>query len=99
MKYIWEEEDIKCGRFVYRKGGNYSTAYKIGFASWVKNGKKKGEGHYVLIAITDGMVTMPVTKKEMVKSFNETNKAPLPFEKLNEFITHLRCQGEGSYDQ
>ncbi len=66
MKYIWQEEDVKCGRYICRESypedcedvsGLCSVTYKLGFISG-------SSSCMCLISISDGMVVQ----------FSETEK-------------------------
>ncbi len=89
MKYVWEEEDLKAGRWFYRT--NSSTAHKLGFTN---ESKKRSEGKkWVYVSITDGMTSNAKTNDEMLKILNEKYR-PLPQHKLIEFIEELRFINE-----
>lgn len=85
MKYIWEEKDIKYGRFIYLlRGLNemsendfYSDRiYQIGYIN-ESSTKDDERGGVCLISISDGMVMESFSKKDMTKELNESNAVPL----------------------
>jgi len=95
MKYIWEEKDVICGRFVCRgetasesrrkkdMGWHEKWTYKIGFHA----GRKTS----CLIAMTDGMVMMrDRTPLEIAEYLTENNMIPAPHSWMIELITDLR---------
>ena len=91
IKYIWEEEDIIAGRWIKRQGVDFSTAYKIGYAfpKPLTDRDYEETRRYVLIAITDGMVTSPQTKKEMAELLTKDNRIPLEYLELIGMIAEL----------
>jgi hypothetical protein len=100
MKFIWEAEDIKPGRYYYRNDKGHgadmgylaSVTHKIG---WRADASIESEDHYVSIAITDGMVTKLKTKQEFADMLNEGEYVPLNTERLLEIITCCAKQNEG----
>lgn len=100
MKTIWEEDDIICGRIVCKRpldgkfeanGNTAKWTQKIGFVCG-----ESSSGRYVLIAMTDGMVSIPHSKKELVDILNQDNLIPMPHWWLAQVMTYLRDAYEGN---
>lgn len=102
MKYTWEEEDIKPGRYFYRNdkghGGDLgylaSVTHKIGFSTEAK-GDGPGDRRYVAIAMTDGCVGECCTKAEFADMLNKGGYVPLRTDRLVEIIESLERQNSG----
>lgn len=105
MKYIWEAEDIKPGRYYYRDDQpaldgtapelSYlaSVTHKIGFASFVDPGPDREK--YVSISMTDGLVCEPQTKEAFAEMLNSGRYVPLRTDRLVQIIAHCARQNEG----
>jgi hypothetical protein len=99
MKFIWEPEDIKCGRYYYKgDSGNHSdigylasVTQKIGY---VANSPSSGK-RLVGISITDGMVGQEYTREEFAKMLNDNSYVPLHTSHLVQIIAHCAEQNEG----
>ena len=103
VKYTWEKEDIKAGRYVIRNSSPYgsdnisyaaSCCSKIGWRADVSGDKK-----YVLISIEDGMVLKEHTKDELVDKFNREDNGyrPVTNKELLVMITFLETLNEGTW--
>jgi hypothetical protein len=99
MTYHWTEHDIIVGRWVYRLTKHRDKAppafdaasaahqtYQIGFAA----GAGDIDAKTVLISVIDGMVSQPMSRKELALQLNEENRAPMPHKHLLAVIDHLR---------
>lgn len=72
MKYIFEENDVKAGNYVLRRGLKDMTCLeKIGFVDIDKNQK------CCLISMTDGFVAKFDSKNILAKHLNEERYHPL----------------------
>lgn len=90
MKYIWEEEDIIPGRFVCKAPEYHDMTvnswtptahvakwtYKLGFINGGEGVNNKAV--YVTLAMTDGMVGIGKTSKELASEFNRDQMIPMP---------------------
>ena len=102
MKFLWEAEDIKPGRYYYRNdkgrgadlGYLSSVTHKIGYSTGAK-AKDDGMTRYVAISITDGCVCQTLTKQEFADMLNRGGYVPLRTERLLEIIAHCKNQNEG----
>ncbi len=93
MKYIWSEQDIKCGMFVCRtpindskfepSGWNAKWMHKIGFIG----GASKGS---VLICMADGMVGRKRTPKEIADYLTENDMMTMPHKWVIEMFEYMR---------
>jgi len=94
MQYLWEEEDVKCGMFVYlpprnNKGKKFdpehcsTRLYKIGFVG----GRSKGT---VLISMSDGMVGRVHTPNEMAHALTSSEMTPMPHKWLIKALDYMR---------
>lgn len=103
MKYIWEEKDIVCGRFVCKPatesriknpGWHAKWTMKIRYvgASSAFQARTKDEdaSGVVIIAMTDGMVSQAMSKAQMVDYFNSQSLIPAPHEWMLELAEYLR---------
>lgn len=95
MKFIWEEDDIKPGRYYYRNDSakvdmDYlaSVTNKIGYRADTVS--EDGNERYVGISMTDGFVCLPYTKREFADMLNEGKYVPLRTERLIEIIAYQR---------
>lgn len=107
MKFTWEEHDIIAGRIVCKPSANAKKkllersftpdgwsakwTHKIGFNPAL-NSKK-----YVLIAMTDGMISKPYTAKELVAHLNEDGLIPMPHAWLIKTMDYLKDCYEGNH--
>jgi len=57
MKYIWEKEDVVCGRVIGKK--NCSEKWIIGY-SWITEGSQT----YHVISLSDGFISEGYKNKE-----------------------------------
>lgn len=102
MKFIWEAEDIKPGRYYYRNDKGHgadlgylaSVTHKIGFSTEAK-GDGDGDRRYVAISMTDGLVCPCQTKQEFAEMLNEGKYIPLRTDRLLEIIASLERQNSG----
>lgn len=102
MKFIWDADDIKPGRFYYRNdsarvdmGYLASVTHKIGYRADATSHDDDSGRRYVAISMTDGCVCMPHTKQEFADILNEGKYVPLRNERLIEIIAYQRNQNEG----
>ena len=70
MKCIWDEADIKCGQVVGK--ANKSERVTLGFLSNVFNSER-----FVTVSSLDGMVSNPMTKKELADSLTRYEYLPV----------------------
>lgn len=102
MKFIWEAEDIKPGRYYYRCGKGFganlsylaSVTHKIGFSTEAK-GTDDADRRYVAISMTDGCVCQCHTKQEFADMLNKGEYVPLRTDRLLEIIASLDRQNSG----
>ena len=104
MKYIWEEHDIIAGRIVCKPNPNEAkrllerTFTPDGWtAKWTQKigfNPACGAKRYILISMTDGMISKPHTAKELAAILNNEGLIPMPHAWLIKTMNHL----EGSYD-
>ncbi len=100
MKFIWEPDDIKAGRYYYRNDKGHgadigylaSVTHKIG---WTFTNELDDPAKNVAISITDGMVTPPKTREEFAVMLNEGGYVPLHTDRLIEIIAYQARQNEG----
>lgn len=98
MKYTWTEEDIVCGKIVCKPrniknpdlGWHSKWTYKIGYVKGSSTFNKKYGSGVVIIALSDGMVSGPMTQEEMAKYLTMENMMPMPHAWLLEVIDYLR---------
>ena len=105
MKYVWEEKDAVCGRIVCREpmspvmnGNQAKHTYKIGWHTgdhvpmpWKEPGSDRYHtDHFCLIAMTDGMVSSPISKKDLVKRLNEEQMIPATHKFVINVMDYLR---------
>jgi len=96
MKYIWSEEDIKCGLIVCRNqhlqhiDGTFKPdswqakwTHKIGFIGNRKEGT-------VLISMADGMVGSKKTPKVMAEYLTKNDMMPMPHDWLIQIFNYMR---------
>lgn len=102
MKIKWEEEDIIPGRYIVKPTDSgklcCTRAYKIGYCQFMREPLETSvsdSARYSLIAITDGMVGKPKTKREIADSLTESGALPLATDHLKDMIESLRRQNEG----
>lgn len=71
-----------------------SVTYKIGYLAagnpLFPDTSGDARKDFVLIAITDGMIGLPMTKRELVDDLNERQMIPMPHDWLVKTIEHLR---------
>jgi len=101
MKYIWEEQDIICGRVVCKNvkfdptdGWQAKWTHKIGYVGGSSTYDETGGG-VVLISMTDGMVTNRRTKKDMAIMLTADEMIPMPHEN---FIKLMDVFQKGNYE-
>ena len=93
MKYIWEEDDIKCGIYVCKPNQGDGTWIPTGWtAKWTeKIGFVGGRSNGVaLVAMTDGMIGPKKTPQEMADQLNKDEMIPMPYRWLIATIEYLR---------
>jgi hypothetical protein len=105
MKFTWEEHDIIAGRTVCKPSANSTkkllerTFTPDGWtAKWTQKigyNPALGAKKYVLIAITDGMITKPRTAKELAAALNEDGLIPMPHSWLIKTLDYLKDHYEG----
>ena len=89
MKYIWSEEDVKCGIYVCRPMKKFdpdscsTRLHKIGFVG----GRGKGT---VLIAMSDGLVCSKKTPKEMAAHLTKNDFIPAPHKWVIKTLDYMR---------
>ena len=93
MKYIWTENDIKCGIFVCRRphdgkefepsGWDAKWMYKIGYQ------KRRSDGA-TLICMADGMVGNKRTPKSMADYLTENDMMPMPHKWVIQMFEYMR---------
>lgn len=97
MKIEWQEDDIRCGRYITKPtetGKIHATrTYKIGFYPHTLNANE--EARYCLVSICDGMVTIAKTKAELAQSLTEQGALPIATDHLVDLIRSLHRQNEG----
>ena len=77
MKYIFEEDDVKAGNFVLRRGYRDMTCLdKIGFVDIDRQQKP------CLIAMTDGFVAHFSSKKVLAAHLNKERYHPFALDKV-----------------
>jgi len=93
MKYTWEPDDIKPGRYY----GRASKHEDLGYLATVihKIGFDPRCDLPVSISIADGMVIGYAGKSAMAKALNDGGYIPIRTEQLIRVIEHLRKQNEG----
>ena len=69
MKIIWECSDIKPGQIVSKPN---IERWIIGYLSYTDHNEK-----WVLISLSDGLVTKPTGKVKMAKDLNESKYLPI----------------------
>ena len=93
MKYVWQEEDIKCGQLVCLERGDNPASYiasclfKIGFVASLDKPR-----NLCLIALSDGMVLQPMTKAEVVIYLNQDKYRPAPILWVLDAMKFLNCE-------
>jgi hypothetical protein len=104
MKFTWESSDIIAGRIVCKPNPN--TAKKVLERSFTPDGwtakwthkigynPALGSKKYILISMTDGMISKPRTAEEMAAALNEDGMIPMPHAWLIKTLDYL----EGSYE-
>ena len=75
MKYIWEPDDIECGRRVIAH--NDTEQYMIGYEGMSRNG-------YLLLSGRDGLVRrIGKTKEAAASELNDSGHKPLTIDPFN----------------
>lgn len=106
MKYIWEEDDIKVGRFVCKPNPNPESKFtpcgwtvkwtsKIGYINFHTGGKD--DKNYVIINIGDGRVSSGMAKEELVEYLNKEPLIPMPQDWIIATMEFLCKTNTGSY--
>lgn len=93
MKYIWSEEDAKCGMFVCKtpmgsaefepSSWNAKWMHKIGFQ------QRRSDGT-TLISMSDGMIGQKRTPTEMAEYLTENDMMPMPHKWAIKMIEYMR---------
>lgn len=102
MKYQWELEDIKSGMYVSKRNlltreshspeDNAHYVFKICYA---EGSDKHEEKRWFLIAITDGAKSTQLSKKEILRFFNNTRIEPISHDEIVACIDSMRKINEG----
>lgn len=99
MKYVWEDKDIKVGRYFCLEPLDKvrpSTIHKIGYLNFSVKQSESTDTVYVAVAITDGLVWGPfTTKREFVDVLNENGYIPAHHGDVVKCIKSLRNINEG----
>lgn len=72
MRVIWDEDDVKVGR-VYGKSG-IKEQWLIGYRADLS-----GDARYVSVSTSDGMVTIPRTKRGMAENLSRNGYSPVEY--------------------
>lgn len=83
MKIVWEVDDIVPGRVIGKS--DRTERWKIGYLSYAKDDIK-----FVLVSMSDGMVTSPMTKEALAAFINTTGDGPT---ELTVYATRGRAGG------
>lgn len=70
MKYIWEADDIDCGRVVINN--NDTEHWLIGYRAEEHSGER-----FCLISLCDGMIQRAFTREGLAAFLNEGGKRPV----------------------
>ena len=73
MKFIWEESDVLVGRKYSRP--DISEVWMIGYRAELGH----DDARLVSVSLSDGMVTMALTREEMVDMLNQNSYIPAEF--------------------
>ncbi len=73
MKIQWQADDIKSGRTVGKIGR--SERWMIGYEGTPENPDRR----YVLISLSDGLVSPPATAEMMAADLNKSGEIPVEF--------------------
>lgn len=78
MKYIWEADDIKPGRMLgtTTRGERWIIGYREAEVIHDRCDLDATHRAYVLISLSDGMVTAPRTAETMAVHLNESGEIP-----------------------
>lgn len=109
MKYTWEPEDIRIGRFFHRGGeAEYakSCLHKIGRLHLAYHGLDYGTGRkegetplYVITAMTDGLVFGPYTAEEMAAHLTKEGYQPTTAKQLMQLLDNRRITADTTLER
>lgn len=72
MKFTWEEDDIVPGRKIVQ--GTAGKIWLLGYMPHIAEAER-----YVLVSLTDGLVTPPKSKERMATRLTQDNMIPAEY--------------------